>query len=177
MPLIWTKEKLTEKTTPEIKRVRENAVRQGANDVESLCNEVLASRIPPKRPSQGSKQRTSIPVIGYHLVCRPEEKGVTRNNDGTVWSGTWVVAEKQAERSLKAGAYVALHASHAEPSYLHGIIKAYRRSKREDGYADGQEVKTPVGTDFLLEVTDQSVEWRGRGTVERSYVYASDEQA
>jgi hypothetical protein len=115
-------------------------------------------------------------VIGYHLVCRPEEKGVTRNPDGTVWSGTWVVAEKQAERSLKAGAYVALHANHAEPSYLHGIVKAFRRTKREDAYAEGQKVKTPIGTDFLLEITDQSIEWRGRGTVERSYVYASDDK-
>jgi hypothetical protein len=70
-------------------------------------------------------------VVGYHLVCRPEEKGVTRNADGTVWSGAWVIAEKQAERLLRAGAYVALHASHGEPSYLHGIIKAYRRNNRE----------------------------------------------
>ncbi|HEY1474035.1 MAG TPA: hypothetical protein VGF53_08130 [Pseudolabrys sp.] len=177
MPFIWTKEKLAEKASAEIKTVRENAIKHGAKEVEALCDEVLASRIPPKKPSQAKRAQADGPVIGYHLVCRPEEKGVTRNTDGTVWSGTWVVAEKQAERSMTTGAYVALHASHAEPSYLHGIIKAYRRSKREDAYAEGQEVKTPVGTDFLLELTDRSVEWQGRGTVERSYVYASDEKS
>jgi hypothetical protein len=103
MPFVWTKEKLAEKTTAEIKTVREHAIKQSAKDVESLCDDVLAGRIPLKRASQTKRPQTDDPVIGYHLVCPSEEKGVTRNTDGTVWSGTWVVAEKQAERSLNVG--------------------------------------------------------------------------
>jgi hypothetical protein len=53
-------------------------------------------------------------------------------------------------------------------------MKDWRRSKRESEYAEGQEVKTPMGTDFLIELTDERLEWQGEGTVERSYVYASD---
>jgi hypothetical protein len=177
MPFVWTKETLAKKAIQEIKTVRENAIKQGAKDVEALCDEVLSGLAPPKTASQAKGSQPKGPVIGYHLVCRPEEKGLTRDPDGTVWSGTWVVAEKQAERSMKAGAYVALHTSHSEPSYLHGIITAYRRSKREDAYAEGQKVKTPFGTDFRLELTDKSLGWQGQGTVERSYVYAADQKS
>jgi hypothetical protein len=176
MPVIWTAEKIAAKSKDEIKALRENAIKHGAHDVLALCDAQLSKSGTPKRaPTVSSKRnRRNASVIGYHFVCRPEEKGVIRNPDGTAWSGTWVVAADQAEESLKAEGYVALHLSHAEPSYLQGKIKAWRRSKRERAYAEGQEVKTPMGTDFLLEITSLPLEWRGEGKMERSYVYASD---
>jgi hypothetical protein len=176
MPIAWTAEKIAAKSKDEIMALRENALKHDAHDVLALCDEELSKREPSKKAPavQGKRTRRTSPVIGYHFVCRPEEKGVKRNSDGTAWSGTWVVSETQAEKSLKAGAYVALHLSHAEASYLNGNIKEWRRSPREDEYAEGQEVKTPIGTDFLLELTDERVPWRGEGTVERSYVYQND---
>ena len=175
MPVEWTSEKLAKLSMQQVENLRENARGKCDNAIVALCDGELEARKPAK-PTRDSVARNKGAVVGYHLVCRPEEKGSTRNKDGTVWSGTWVVAEKQAQRSLKNGAYVALHASHSDRSYLHGIIKGFRRTKREDAYAEGQKVKTPVGTDFLLEITNQSVEWRGAGTVERSYVYSIDQE-
>jgi hypothetical protein len=180
MPILWTGEKIAELSTDDIKTIRNNAINKGANDVVALCDTELLKRAPTKL-SSGHKgkgrDRNNETVVGYHFVCRPEEKGVTRNSDGTVWSGTWVVASARAEKSLKAGAYVALHLSHADPSYLKGDVKAWRRSKRERQYTEGQEVKTEEGTDFQLELTNDNIEWRGEGTVERSYVYATDLRA
>jgi hypothetical protein len=176
MIFVWTSELIAKKSDKEIKTVRENALKKGAHDVVALCDHEILTRAPVKRQSANNRSgRQNETVVGYHFVCRPEEKGVTRNFDGTAWSGTWVVSAAHAEKSLKAGAYVALHLSHADPSYLKGTIKAWRRSKREDKYAEGQDVKTPIGTDFQLQITDDQIEWRGEGTVERSYVYASTE--
>jgi hypothetical protein len=176
VPVTWTAEKIAAKSTDEVKALRENAIRHGANDVLALCNDELSRRGAAKKAPtvRGKQNRRNEPVVGYHFVCRPEEKGVTRNLDGTAWSGTWVVSESQAERSLKTGAYVALHLSHADACYMHGTIRAWRRSPRESEYAEGQEVKTPIGTEFLLELTDERLPWRGEGTVERSYVYEID---
>jgi hypothetical protein len=175
MAFIWTSELIATKSDKEIKVVRENALKKSVHEVVALCDAELLKRAPVKRQSigKGSDHHNDI-VIGYHFICRPEEKGVIRNSDGTAWSGTWVVAEANAEKSLKAGAYVALHLSHAEPSYLKGTVKAWRRTRREREYAEGQEVKTSIGTDFLIQITDDQIEWQGQGTVERSYVYLSD---
>jgi hypothetical protein len=176
MAVIWTSEKIAAKSDDEIKALLQNAIKLGASDTAALCEEELLKRAPAKKRT--SRRIANVdrdePVVGYHFVCRPKEKGVVRNPDGTAWSGTWVVAEAKAERSLQMGnAYVALHVSHAEPSYFHGIIRGVRRSEREKEYAEGQTVRTPIGTDFLLEITGQQLEWQGEGTVERSYVYAS----
>jgi len=173
MPIEWTKEKLATLTKQKVENLRENALIKSNNEIVALCNADLETRKPPKPVKTPTIADKGI-VIGYHFVCRPQEKGVIRNSDGTAWSGTWVVSEDNAEKSLVAGAYVALHLSHAEPSYLKGNVKAWRRTKREKSYAEGQEVKTQIGTDFLLEITDDQIEWRGEGTVERSYVYAPD---
>jgi hypothetical protein len=176
MPVEWTPEKLSSLSMDALKSLRENCLRKGAQSIAAACDTELLKRAPAKRPGGGSRKngRKGEAVVGYHFVCRPEEKGVIRNSDGTAWSGTWVVAADQAEKSLKADGYVALHLRHSEPSYLQGKIKAWRRSKRERAYAEGQEVKTPMGPDFLLQITEQPMEWRGEGTMERSYVYTSD---
>ncbi|HEY1154330.1 MAG TPA: hypothetical protein VGE73_10795 [Pseudolabrys sp.] len=174
MPISWTSEKISERTEKEIAIIRENAVRLKAAEIVLMCDSELESRASrkktkaKKKPIENDSTRTAI---GYHFVCRPQGNGVVVNDDGTVWSGTWVVAESQAEKSLRAGAYVALHLSHAEPSYLKGQILGFRRSPRAKRYAEGQEVKTREGTDFLLSLSEDQIQWSGEGTVEKSYVY------
>jgi hypothetical protein len=113
----------------------------------------------------------SSPVVGFHFVC-PQETGVTHNSDSTVWTGTWVVDARHAERGARIGAYVALHTTKSEPSYLQGTIKDWRRSPRERQYADGQPAKTPFGIDFLLELTASPYDWQGDGSGEKGYAYA-----
>jgi hypothetical protein len=99
------------------------------------------------------------------------QQGVTTNADGTLWTGTWAVAERQAERSLKAGAYVALHEFKSEPSYLQGAIRGWRVSKRQKEYAPGRKVKKETGVDFLIELTDRPYSWIGDSSGERGYAY------
>ena len=73
-------------------------------------------------------------VSEFHFIC-PSELAVTRNQDGTIWTGTWVVAEEHAERSAKYGSLVSLHSSKAEPSYLQGTVVAWRKSARKQRYS------------------------------------------
>lgn len=94
-----------------------------------------------------------------------------RNPDGTVWTGTWVVARHQAERAARNGAYVALHLARDETSYMQGIVKDWRRSERDAEYAENQEAKTRHGVDFLLELTATALPWVGDGTGEKGYGY------
>jgi hypothetical protein len=115
-------------------------------------------------------------VSCFHFVC-PEEKEVTRNQDGTIWSGTWVVSEENAEMSLRHGGHVALHASRAEPSYLRGLIRGWRKSQRKGEYADGVPVKTQYGIDFLLEPTNEQLSWVGDATGEKGYEWSSASDA
>src|SRR5215469_3291738 len=106
MPIVWTPESIAQRSTEDVKTIRDNAINKGANDVVALCDSELQKRVTVKA-SSGNKSksgnRSKDLVIGYHFVCRPEERGVTRNNDGTAWTGTWVVAPNRAEDSLKAG--------------------------------------------------------------------------
>ena len=140
-----------------------------------LCELEIATRAAFKKKKhqsvRGLSPRDDVPVIGFHFVCA-REKGVTRNPDGTLWSGTWVVAEKQAEQALKTGAYVALHESKSEPSYLQGAMKGWRPAPRARRYGE-QEVKITSGIDFLIEPTSQPVEWVGDGAGEKGYARES----
>src|SRR5436190_20422702 len=102
----WTPERIAALSTDQIKSFRKNAAERSATAIVEMCDSELSRRAsvkPPRQTSVGKKEIRQDPVIGYHFVCRPEEKGVTRNPDGTAWSGTWVVAEKHAERSLSVG--------------------------------------------------------------------------
>src|SRR5262245_12223287 len=116
----WPKEKIAALPDERIEALRDNAVRLGKRDIAELCNDVLRSRKPvrPKRSSVrvGDDHRAQY-VCEFHFVC-PGEDGVTRNQDGTIWTGTWVVAEEHADSALKHGAVVALHTSRAAQSYL-----------------------------------------------------------
>src|SRR5690348_6113802 len=105
-----SREKIESYDSDKSKTLRENATRLGKQDVVDLCDQILLSRKPPKKPKsiKTSESTNGHYVSEYHFVC-PNELGVTRNADGTVWSGTWVVAQKTATASEKYGAVVALH--------------------------------------------------------------------
>jgi hypothetical protein len=114
--------------------------------------------------------RSNQVVVGFHFVC-DRGKGLESNSDGTIWTGTWVVDSAHAERAARIQAYVALHSSKAEPSYLQGIVKDWRTSPRAREYAEGRPVRIESGIDFLLELTDQPYDWSGDGSGEKGYVW------
>jgi hypothetical protein len=169
----WTAERIGGLPTEGVKSLRDNAIQRGASHVVELCNAELTKRSAANKKStrvdpQESKHGKT--VLGFHFVC-PREKGVTTNTDGTFWTGTWVVDKNHAEQGLKHGAYVALHAAKSDPSYLQGIIRGWRRTKREHEYAEGRPVKIEYGVDFLLEPTNESYRWSGDGSGEKGYVW------
>ena len=164
----WDAEKISKLSTDALTNLCANATRLGEASVVDLCQVEIAKRTPAKKSREvKTASRSSEPVKGFHFVC-DNERGVTRNQDGTFWSGTWVVSEKNAENALKSGAYVALHRSRAEPSYLQGTVTGWRKSPRERRYGD-QEAQTRFGIDFLLQPTVQAYEWVGDATGEKGY--------
>jgi hypothetical protein len=173
----WTRERIAELSLEGVKNLRRNANRRGETAIIERCDSELAARAPVRYKSPritGSREshRGQV-VIGYHFVC-PREKGVTKNPDGTIWTGTWVVDKKWAERSSKIGAYVALHAARSEPSYLQGIVKDWRSAKRDPEYTEDRPVKIEYGVVFLLEPTNEPYQWKGDGSGEKGYVWSSE---
>jgi hypothetical protein len=83
-----------------------------------MCDVDLAWRNPlrTKRLKAVKHAHIGEVVHGFHFVC-PTEKGLTRNSDGTIWTGTWVVDRDHAERAVKIGGYVVLH-----------VAKSHRRT-------------------------------------------------
>jgi hypothetical protein len=73
--------------------------------------------------------------------------------------------------SSRYGAYVALHTSKSEPSYLQGALKDWRQAKRNAEYADGRPVRIPLGIDLLFDPAGQPYEWSGDGSGEKGYVW------
>jgi hypothetical protein len=167
----WTAERIAEMSREDVKTLRQNAVRLGNDVVVALCDAALSESSParPRSKTSGSTSKSET-VRGFHSVC-PQETGVTLNSDGTVWTGTWVVDPRHAERGSRIGAYVALHTTKSEPSYLQGTIKDWRRSPRERQYSDVRPAKTRFGIDFLLELTSSPYEWQGDGSGEKGYAY------
>jgi hypothetical protein len=173
-PLEWTADKIAGLTVDQVKTLRDNAAQRKVQTTVDLCDADLARRrFPPGRAGNSFKQiHTGEPVQGFHFVC-PSEKGITRNPDGTAWTGTWVVDKNHAERAVRIGAYLALHTAKSKPSYLQGVIRDWRVEKREPEYAEGQIAKTKFGIDFLIELTDCPVEWHGDGAGEKGYFYSN----
>lgn len=169
----WTAERIAALAIDKVKSLRDNAKRLGSNGVVELCDLDLTQRAESRRSrrlvSTPTKSKSAF-VIGFHFVC-PDEKGVTRNPEGTIWTGTWVVDAKHAQHGSKIDAYVALHSAKSEPSYLQGTIKDWRRATRESECAEGREVKIDSGIDFLFEPTDETYEWRGDGAGEKGYAW------
>jgi hypothetical protein len=158
----WSAERVAALALNDVKNLRVNALQKGNKELIALCDAELANRKPPKPPTtkDPSLSRGDQYVCGYHFVC-PQERGVIRNEDGTLWTGTWVVDKSNVEKSRMYGAYVALHVTKSDPSYIQGRLKDWRPAERDSEYADGQLVKIPMGVDFLLEPTNLSYEWIG----------------
>ena len=170
----WTKERLSALSTDSLRNLCENAEKMSRADLVELCTIELQSRKPRRANNiRSSKIRSSDEVvIGFHFVCA-KEQGVTHNADGTIWTGTWVIAQAHAERAAKVGSYVALHESKAGPSYLQGTIKDFRISKRERSYAEGHVAQTEFGIDFLFAPNNTPYEWVGDGSGEKGYAWSS----
>lgn len=58
MAISWTKEKIDELTVQEIVALQENARVRGNSDVVSLCDEVLATKRPIRKPRTSSTTKT-----------------------------------------------------------------------------------------------------------------------
>jgi hypothetical protein len=171
--VVWTPEEIAKRTTAHITALRENAHRQKREDIVALCDAELEKRKPTRqsRIAKGDNRKTGQYVSEFHFVC-PNELGVTRNPDGSIWTGTWVVAEDNAIDAEARGSLVALHASKAAPSYIQGKIKGWRRSPRENRYSEDQLVKTMSGIDFLFMPDKGAMPWKGDATGEKGYLWA-----
>ncbi|MBN8958955.1 MAG: hypothetical protein J0H17_20695 [Rhizobiales bacterium] len=172
MPLIWTAEALSARSTEDVKAIRENARRKENHDVVRLCDAELERRKSPKKPKvhRGVISRADQYVCEFHFVC-PNELGVVKNADGTLWTKTWVVAESHAEAAVKYGACVALHAKKAEASYLQGPILSWRKAPREARYGADQLVQTEMGIDFQFMPSNDALIWQGDATGEKGYLW------
>jgi hypothetical protein len=172
---MWTPEEIAKRSTDQIKTIRENAARKNRDDIVAMCDVELANRQParPRKqsalPADAARRRGQY-VAQFHFVC-PKETGITQGTDGLTWTGTWVVAEGHAIDAQKYGSLVALHTSRAEPSYLQGEIRGWRKSPRQKEYAEGRAAKTPFGIDFQFVPNDKPVAWQGDAAAERGYLW------
>jgi hypothetical protein len=167
----WSGERVAKLTLEDIKALRTNAVRKGADGVVALRDAEIEARMPRKSATTAvGLPKSDRFVCGYHFVC-PRERGVLPNDDGTLWSGTWVVDKSNVETSIKYGAYIALHVEKSEPSYIQGKLKGWRRSERDRQYSDEHLVQIPMGIDFLLGPTTVPYAWIGDGSGEKGYAW------
>lgn len=170
MPIVWTAETLSKRSIEDVRAIRANALKKGIQDVAALCDAELERRKPPKKLNgdKGAVSRTGQYVCEFHFVC-PNEQGVIKNPDGTLWTTTWVVAEPHAEAAVKYGAAVALHAKRAEASYLQGKILSWRKAPREPRYSADQLVQIEAGIDFQFIPSNEALTWQGDATGEKGY--------
>ena len=174
----WPPERIAAEPTDRLKNLRANAERLGEIELANLCDEELARRVKkpagPRRVKATESSKGRSVVGGFHFVSS-REWGLTMNGDGTAWTGTWVVDTRHAETGVKIGAYVALHATKLEPSYLQGIVRDWRAAKREREYAEGTPVRIDKGIDFLIELTSEPYKWQGDGSGEKGYFWTTPE--
>ncbi len=173
MPIAWTRESLSKRTVEEINRVRERALKQSVNDLVALCDAELEKRKPQKKPKseQVHINRAGHYVSEFHFVC-PQESEVERDTSGSMRTGTWVVKETHAEIAVKYGSVVALHTTKAEPSYLQGRIKSWKKQARQPRNADGELVSNKEGIEFEFEPTKDCLEWKGDSAGEKGYAWS-----
>jgi hypothetical protein len=167
----WTKDRIADLSSDQIKSLRENAAKYGRPEIVDLCDEELLRQRPPRlrKGSDGpNEDHRGHYVSEFHFVC-PTELGISRNPDGTIWTGTWVVAKEHAEKAVKYRALVSLHLSKAELSYLQGTIKDWRRSPRQPRYSGDQRTQITEGIDFLVEPSDTPTPWKGDAAGEKGY--------
>jgi hypothetical protein len=166
----WTKEKVADLSTNQLETFRQNAAKHGRGDIVALCDEELSRRKPARAKTDSIDNHAGQYVSEFHFVC-PKELGITRNPDGTIWSGTWVVAEGHAEKAVTHGALISLHTSKAEPSYLQGQIKDWRKSARQPRYSGEQLTQIEEGIDFLFVPSNSPLAWKGDGSGEKGYAW------
>jgi len=169
---VWTSDKLANEPLETVKLLRERAIAKANIELLVLCDNEIARRLPPKGPAS-QLDRKGQPVRGFHFVCK-RDRGVVHNPDGTLWSGSWVVAKEHAERAERNNAYLALHESKSEQSYLQGIVKGWRTAPRDRQYSD-VEAQTEEGIEFLVEPISTAFPWRGGGSGEKGYWYGDGE--
>ena len=172
----WTPEKLAAKSKKEIEVIRENALKKGVSDLVEMCDLDLEAKKPVSKPratTTSSAHSSDAFVEGYHFVCK-NARGVAEDVAGKFRTGSWVVAESNVQKSLRYGAYIALHESKPDASYRQGKLIGYRRTIR-DMLADenGGETKIEEGIEFLVEETAQSYSWVGEATGEKGYKWSS----
>ncbi|HEV7414646.1 MAG TPA: hypothetical protein VGN98_00705 [Tianweitania sediminis] len=165
----FTPETLKTFDKKKVETIRDNAVRLGADDLVAMCEEDLAARAPVARARSssssstrrvsagGSASRTGDVVGGYHFVCE-KDHGVIDLGDGRFWSGTWTVSDADVDKSLDAGAYLALHETKSQPSYRQGKIVGYRKAPGDD-----------EGVEFLVESQPKARAWVGAGSGDKGY--------
>jgi hypothetical protein len=171
----WTPEKLAAKAKKEVEVIRENALKKGVDDLVKLCDLDLAARRPVRNPrvaSAGTAHSNNEFVEGYHFVCQ-RDRGVTDQGNGRFWTGSWVVAEDNVQKSLKYSSYLALHESKSDLSYRQGRVLDYRRSAR-DMLADKNdgEAKVEEGIEFLVQESPTPYAWQGGGSGEKGYKWS-----
>jgi hypothetical protein len=169
----YTPEKLAAKLRKEVEAIRKNAVRLGATDLVSMCDEDLKLRTPiqtGKTQHPQSEHLGTDVVTGYHFVCA-RDRGVSPAEPGRFWSGSWVVAESNVRKSLKYDSYLALHETKADVSYRQGKILNYRRSPRDmlPTDAPGAGSRREEGIEFLVQETNEPYAWVGTGAGEKGY--------
>jgi hypothetical protein len=164
----WTREKLAELSKSDLQLLIRNAIKREAQELVSLCEEEMKSRKSLKTTTSSSSNKNALSeyVAGYHFVCE-RDKGVRSDVEGTFWSGSWVVSKENAEKSLKFGAYVALHESKAQPSYRLGLMIGFQVSERD------MVDKDNLGIEFHLREVQGSRDWQGGGSGEKGYLWAA----
>lgn len=169
----WTEEEIAKRSVSEIKSPRENAARLGRDEIVSRCDAELLRRKPVKvpRPKVEREHRAGHYVSEFHFVC-PNGLGVTRNSDGTMSTGIWLVDAANAKAAEKHGALVALHRAKAEPSYIQGRVIGWQKKVREDKYSGDQLTKIKEGVEFLIEPTNEQLAWQGDATGEKGYAWS-----
>lgn len=164
----WSRESIAKLDKKQLEQLIENANRLKNADLAALCEAELSSRT-ARLPNRGATKSNNIEgdfVSGYHFVCG-DYRGVIDNDDGTFWTGSWVVARENVDKSIKFGAYVALHQSKNEASYLQGSIIEYRLRERD------MIDKENVGIEFRCQKDLPPRMWNGGGGGEKGYLWGS----
>lgn len=177
----WTAEKLALQDRKAVELIKSRALGHRISDLVALCDQDLASRPSPQKKrvsvKQSSHSATDV-VIGYHFVCE-QGRGVTEIGEGRFWSGSWVVAESNVQKSIESGAYLALHEAKSEVSYRQGSIVEYRRSPRDMVPESDSGIPPQIdeGIEFLVQETGQPYTWVGNGAGEKGYRWADQAPA
>jgi hypothetical protein len=164
---VWTPEKLKALTRNQLEQLRDNAKRLSNSELAANCDAQLATRAEPKRAARTPSRRASETdvVVGYHFVCQAD-RVVQVKEDGTFWSGSWVVSEQNVQTSLRYGAYLALHASKTEPSYRQGKIVDFRKTSRS------MVARNEDGIEFKVQSEATPYHWVGAGAGEKGYKWS-----